>query len=366
MKSVEIIGAGAYLPDRIVSNEELIAAMQLPGQKARWVEESVGIRERRFFYPVDGETGKAIVERDAPSAELAMAEAAARRALQAAEITPQDLDGVYHVTCTEAFPHFSHPAISLHATLGMKREAFAEHLPSGCGGFMIALQAAKERILSGYRRTVLVTASNTPSAFVDREAFMQSDAERHPIPSWLSLLLFGDGAGAVVLCGTENENRGILVSFTGVISGLSGTENPEAILVSHPGGGAHRPAFRSEPWEHTYFVHGPLVVRSYPPFMREAFSALRGMRHFTTSDVWRWYLHPANKVLVERVIGSESLPADRVPIHVETYGNLSAAATPVMLAEDLGAARAVLGSGQLVIFAAIGAGVHYGAHLVRL
>jgi 3-oxoacyl-[acyl-carrier-protein] synthase III len=113
-------------------------------------------------------------------------------------------------------------------------------------------------------------------------------------------------------------------------------------------------------------VDGKLVAERFPGYMQrcieEALRPYPSLRH----EVKRYYLHQANKRLVEGFAEQAGLPCERVAMHMDRYGNTSAAGTLILLAEDLADGNVRLGSGDLVLFAAIGAGVHYGGQLVRL
>ncbi len=366
--NVRIAGAGAHLPDRVVGNERIINALAIDPVKGLDMAMKVGVRERRFHHDFNDLTGEAVVTPEETPAELAMNTLAAERALHSAKLSADQLDGIYVVGCTPAYIHFSYGAIALHHTLGMRQEAFAEYLNLGCGGAMVAIQAACERIRSGARQRILICASNVPSAYFSR--LYCAEENGRPNPSWLSLLLFGDAAGAMVLEATKQQNVGHLTSRMGVLSGLCGLDTDDKgqaqMLVSYPGGGSHRPHNRSRPGEHTFFVHGPKVVASYPPFMEETFRILQKQASCTNSDVSRCYFHPANAKLVDIVRRKLGLEPEQVPVHIDRYANVSAAATLVLLSEDLASDKVAIGSGQLVAFAAIGAGADGGGHLFRL
>jgi 3-oxoacyl-[acyl-carrier-protein] synthase III len=182
--------------------------------------------------------------------------------------------------------------------------------------------------------------------------------EDQRINAFLSMYMFGDGAGALVLRGDERAGGGILAS-------TSGTDHQE--LVIHRGGGASLPSHtRASLADHAYYINGPVVAQAYPMFMQRAVDEVRARAPAAAGPVARYYLHQANKRVLERFVASAGLPPERVPIHVDRYGNTSAASTLILFAEDLERGVVRLGGGELVLFAAVGAGVHYGAQLVRL
>ncbi len=136
--------------------------------------------------------------------------------------------------------------------------------------------------------------------------------------------------------------------------------------MSNRGGGAEFPAYRCEPWRNTYAIDGRLVEQRYREFMTEAIPEILGRAGVAIDQIDRFYLHPANRRLVEEIMKAINLPIHRVPINVDVIGNVSAAATPFLLCNDIKQGKVSLGSGKLAVFAALCAGVHAGAHVIRL
>ena len=143
-----------------------------------------------------------------------------------------------------------------------------------------------------------------------------------------------------------------------------------AVLVPwhpYPGGALHPPhAGRAKPSDHAYIIDGRLVARSFLEFMSEAMDAVLAQRPDLAEVVSRYYLHQPNLRLLERFIDARGLPRDQVASHVETHGNTSAAGMLILLAEDVASRRVMLDSGDIVLISAVGAGVHFGAQLIRL
>lgn len=360
--SVHIIGAGAYVPDRVIDNVRITAA--IPGWDAAKVEQKLGIRERRFLWDIDTAAGKAIEPPPGqfPRGNTDMSQIAVERALAVAGVRPQELDGVVLVSCSPDELNFCHDAMVLHQRLGMRPEAFALHVDSGCGGALYMIDHARKMIESGASDCIVVVASNLTSAYLDREVFTSSlrlAPGQKPLSAYLTMYLFGDGAGAVVLRKGDSDDRGFLASY-------SGCEFSE--LVVRKGGGASFPpnAARTTLAHHSYVVNGPLVATAFPPFMKRCIDEVLPDDGRNRASVDRYYLHQANKRLVEAFARSIGLPMDRLAMHMDRYGNVSAAGTLILLAEDVADGTVSLGGGQLVLFAAIGAGSHYAGHLVRL
>jgi 3-oxoacyl-[acyl-carrier-protein] synthase III len=210
-----------------------------------------------------------------------------------------------------------------------------------------------------------VVASNFTSAFVDRQVFTGDVmVDGRPLNACLSMYFFGDGAGAVVLRGEPRERADD--DAPGILASYGGAEYLQ--LVVREGGGALRPPLpgRACRSQHAFVVDGKLVAERFPGYMQrcieEALRPYPSLRH----EVKRYYMHQANKRLVEGFAEAAGLLRERLAMHMDRYGNTSAAGTLILLAEDLADGVVQLGSGELVLFAAIGAGVHYGAQLVRL
>jgi 3-oxoacyl-[acyl-carrier-protein] synthase III len=359
MRKVRYVGAGAYLPARVVKNERLVKA--IPGWKAERIEQRIGIAERRYLWDFDAETGRALVppaDSDVwPRGSADMAEVALRRALETAGLGARELDGLYLVTSTPDEINFCRDAVELHRRLGLRTDAFAFVVDSGCGGAVYCADLARKLIGAGEARTIAIVASTLASPYLHRETFTTAWPEDPRINAFLSFYLFGDGAGALVLRGEEGGDLGVLAS-------TSGTDHPE--LVVHRGGGCRIPPSRATRADDAWYVDGLKVARAYPEYMQRAVDALRAAHPELTGAVQRYYLHQANKFVLLKFVAQAGIPAEKVPLNVHRYGNTSAASTLILFAEDLQQGVVQLGRGDLVLFAAVGAGVHYGGQLVRV
>jgi 3-oxoacyl-[acyl-carrier-protein] synthase III len=359
VRSVRVVGAGGFVPRRVVRNERI--AQAIPGWPPERITERTGIEERRYLWDFDERTGKSIppagADGGAPSGNVDMAEAALWQALGRADVAPKDLDAIFLVTSTPDEVNFSRDAVELHRRIGARSDALALVVDSGCGGAVYVTDLARKMILSGAARTVAVCASLLASPYLDREVFTREMPGRKGVNAFLSMYLFGDGAGAVVLRGDSAAGVGILASS-------AGTDHAE--LVVHRGGGAKLPQNHARLEDHAWYVDGREVAVAYPLYMQKAVSECVGQRPELAAEIGRYYLHQASRRTLDSFITRAKLPRDKVPVNVHRYGNTSAASTLLLFSEDLGEGRVKLGSGELVLFAAVGAGVHYGAHLVRL
>jgi 3-oxoacyl-(acyl-carrier-protein) synthase III len=360
MKTVRYVGAGAYMPPRVVKNEKLVKA--IPGWSAERIEQRTGIAERRYLWDFDADAGVAI-EPDAGQPQQLrgnadMVEEALRRALESAGLAASDLDGVYVVTSTPDEINFCRDAVEVHRRLGMRSDAFALLVDSGCGGAVYMIDMARKLILSQQARTIAVVASTLASPFLHRETFTSPMPGNPKINAYLSFYMFGDGAGALILRGDEGSKLGVQAS-------TSATDHPE--LVIHRAGGAQRPPSRATQADNAWYVDGPTVARAYPEYMKRAVDTLlNGHKAEIMPQIERYYLHQANKFVLLKFVAEAGIPPEKVPLNVHRYGNTSAASTLILFAEDIAEGKVKLGSGDLVLFAAIGAGVHYGGQLVRV
>ena len=367
MFTTRIIGAGSFVPERVIDNARITAA--IPGWTAEKITRKTGIEERRFLWDFDDRTGRPIVPPDDgstwPRTGTDMAEIALRRALDMAGVDAGELDGIFLVTASPDEPSFCHDAVLLHHRLGCRPEAFATVVDSGCGGALYTMDHARRMLEHGAYRTVAIVAPTLASAYLDRDVYTSSlPIGGRLLDAALTMYLFGDGAGAIVL--RAEPRSGDDESRLGILASASGTDCVE--LVVHRGGGAMRPPYpsRSTLAHHAFIVNGTLVAERFPEYMRRGIEAVTNEFPHLVPDIRRYYLHQANKRLVEGFAREAKLPIERVAMHMDRYGNTSAAGTLILLAEDLAGGMVKLGRGDLVLFAAIGAGVHWGAQLVRL
>jgi 3-oxoacyl-[acyl-carrier-protein] synthase III len=357
-----VIGVGHFVPQRVISNERIAKA--IPGWTPEQIEEKTGIRERRFLWDFDTERGVAIPppegERLHPITNTDMCEVAMRQALAMAGVPSTEVDAVLLVTCTPDELNFSHDAMELHRRFALRRDAFAMVIDDGCGGTPYVIDFARKMLESGAMKTIVVVASAFTSPLVNRKTYT---AELAPTPGakgfsgYLSMYVFGDAAGAIVLRADEGS-AGRIVSSTSF--------NSHEELVFRRGGGAlkHMHQGRASDADLAFIVNGPAVARDYPRAMGQCVDQVLAGTGFGKSDVQRYYLHQPNRRVLELFMRHAELPADRVAMNVHRYGNTSAAGMLVLFSEDLQSGAVQLGGEQLVLLAAVGANVHAGAQLL--
>ncbi|QRN92806.1 3-ketoacyl-ACP synthase [Archangium violaceum] len=364
MNTVRVAGAGAFIPSRTISTERIAAVF--PGWSAERILEKTGIHERRFLWDIDAR-GRAIPppEDDLPiypASNTDMSETALRRALNQSGVDARELDALFLITCTPDELNFNHDAMALHHRLGCRADTFALVIDDGCGGTPYILDMVCKMMQGGRFKTVAVVASSLLSPQLNPDVYtgaLPPAPGRKSLNAYLSAYVFGDGAGAVVLRADGREGEGILTTMSG---------NAHAELVIRRGGGVLRLPYqgRTRPVDMAFVVDGPRVAESYSFYMRQCLEEVLAHRPELRSEVKRYYFHQPNKRLMEHFIGTMGLPQKRVAINVDRYGNTSAAGKLILLAEDLESGRVRLGSGDLVLMAAVGANVHYGAQLIRL
>jgi 3-oxoacyl-[acyl-carrier-protein] synthase III len=361
--SLRIVGAGSYLAPHVVTNEDIARA--IPGWSAEKIADKTGLKERRYLWPLDVERGRArdvSADGKQPRTATDMGEIALAEALEMASMRASELDALVVVTCTPDQPRFSHDAMELHRRLGGRKGAHCLVVDSGCGGSLYVLDMLARSMTEGGMRAAAVVGTNLSSPLVDRNLYTAegiTGEDGESVRPYLSTYVFGDGAGAVVLRREAGAGPGIRAS-------LAGNEYWE--LVHAPGGGTESPPYgeRYSAVDHAFVVNGRLVARTYMKVMRESITAVARQASCGLGDIARFYLHQPNQRMLRLLAQTLGLRDDQLASNVDRVGNTSSAGMFMLLAEDLRQKKVALGQGQKVAFAAIGAGVHYGAQVVEL
>jgi 3-oxoacyl-[acyl-carrier-protein] synthase III len=360
--SVSVAGAGSYLPDHRVSNEEILRYLHPARPDGRllepeWVVRHLGIHERRLDYEFGGRRKRSRADGGIYDGDLTLA--AARSALDDAGVSAADVDIFVHVTSTPDVISCQDHFRFLMTGLGLRRDADLVHHNLGCAGLAAGFRTTAASLISMVPATALVVASNCPSGYFGpdvHDAYYQ-----HPSGmGWLAPLMFADGAGAAVFRSAPQDPsdrpKGLLsVRFE---------TNPDVELVTYPAGGCLHHTSAANLSDHVFLMDGVKVAEVFAPLMTRNFQMLQEdwparVKPVTGTDfdidsVARWYLHQANGVVVRQAVEMLGLPPARVPIGVDHYGNTSAASTLILLDEDRRAGR--VSDGDLVVFLWIGAG----------
>ena len=322
---VGIAGTGSAAPERVVTNHEFEKYVDTTDE---WIVQRTGIRERRF-----AKEGEATSD---------FSTDAGRKALEAAGISAEELDLVIVGTLT---PDYLLPSCSVlvQDRLGAKN-AGAFDVASACTGFMTAMSTAEAFIASGRAKNVLAIGAETLSSFLDMK-------DRS------SCILFGDAAGAVVMRPWEECKQGEVLKTT---LGADGS----AFEAIHMKGGGSRvpPTLESvERGDHFIRLKGREVYRFAVTKMADLI--LEMAEGHDPEEIGIVVPHQVNQRIIEAAMERVGWSLDKVMINIDRYGNTSAATVPVALDEALRAGR--VQKGKLAIFVAFGAGLTWGASLVR-
>lgn len=319
-----VAGLGSILPDRIVPNEWFESFIDTSDE---WIRDRTGITERRFA--VDGQT----------TSDLATE--AARRALDSAGIAPAQLDLVVCATLTGDTPIPS-TAVWMQRKLGISAPAF--DINAACAGFSYGMSSATAFIESGQAETVLVAGAEILSRVMNFE-------------DRTTCVLFGDGAGAVVLRRSEEP---------GVLGSVLGADGRAAEILIIPGGGSARPPSQESLDAQDHTIHMPNGREVFKRAVVEMANACRELLEksgYTPEDVDLLIPHQANARIMIAVAERLKIPQERAVVDVESVGNTSAASIPVALDRAWRAGRVRIG--DLVLLTSFGAGLAWGANLIR-
>ncbi len=323
-----ILGTGSYVPERILTNHDL---ERLVATTDAWIVERTGIRERRMAAP--GQTCSDLATR------------AAQQALDASGIQANQLDLILVATCTGDMPLPSTACLVQHR-LGAGRAAACD-LSAACSGFVYALAVGDAYIRAGYRH-VLVVGSEVMSAIMD-----WSDRS--------TCILFGDGAGAVVLGAVEAESG----AERGILSSHLHSDGSFWDLICVPGGGSRTPPsdkMLSEGMQYLKMKGNEtfkVAVKTLEENAREALAA----HHLAVEDLDLYIPHQANVRIINAVADRLGLPMAKVFLNMDRYGNTSAASIPLALDEAVRMGR--VQRGQLLLLQAFGGGLTWASTMVR-
>jgi 3-oxoacyl-[acyl-carrier-protein] synthase-3 len=315
-----IVGWGKYLPTKVLTNEDLAKSVDTSDG---WIRERTGIAQR---YIATKET------------TASMALYAAQDALEVADVSPTEIDLVVVATATPEHP-FPATACLVQDQLGAEN-AGAFDLEAGCSGFVYGLAVASGMIRSSLYDTVLVVGAETLSRVVDWK-------------DRATCVLFGDGAGAVVL--RASEQRG------GILSTVLGSDGSGGELLEVPAGGSKYPASLDTVTSnmHTIKMNGREVYRFATRVMADAAKQVIARANLPLEEVDLLIPHQANVRIIDYAAKALKLPPEKVFVNLERYGNTSAASIPIALTEAIEAKR--INPGDHIVFVGFGAGLTWAA-----
>lgn len=320
-----ITGVGGYVPDYILNNEELSRMVDTTDE---WITTRVGIKERRI-----------LTEEGLGTSYLARK--AAKLLIQKTGVDPDTIDALIVTTTTPDYKFPSTASIVL-GKLGLKN-AFAFDFSAACCGFLYTLDVAASMIQSGRYKKIIVIGADKMSSLVD-------------YTDRATCVLFGDGAGAVLVEATEEENVGVQNSY------LRTDGQGLPFLHMKAGGSVCPPShFTVDHRLHYLYQEGRTVFRYAVTDMSNDVMKIMEMNNLKAEDV-NWVIpHEANLRIIEAVTKRAGIPLDKVVVNIDHYGNTSAATIPLALWD----AESQLKKGDNVIFTAFGAGFVHGASFYK-
>jgi 3-oxoacyl-[acyl-carrier-protein] synthase-3 len=323
LTGVQIIGTGSYLPEKIVTNDDLASL----GCDADWIVQRTGIRERRHAPPEISTSDMALV--------------AAKRCIEAARIDPSRIDLLILGTLS---PDYLLPATASAVQDRLDLNCAAMDVSAACAGFLYAMVTGMQYVATGCSEYALVIGADTNSRVMNPD-----DKKTYP--------LFGDGAGAVLI--TKGSAEQGLLAYT-----LGADGSGEQLLI-RPAGGSRVPLNGSSCLSPEWFVKmdGRPVFKWAVRLLDDSSREVLASAGFTTADVKLWLFHQANIRILDAAADALGIDRNRCETHIDRYGNTSAGSVPIALDESLRAGR--FGRGDLVMMSGFGGGLAWGTALMR-
>jgi len=321
-RSVRVSGWGSYVPERVLSNADLERIVDTSDE---WIRTRTGISERRVAAPHE--------------TTATLGAIAAKRAIATAGLDPDDIDLIVVATLTPDYP--------MPSTAALVKEAIGNHtaaafdIGAACSGFVFAYATADSYVRSGMARNVLVVGAELLTRFLDFE-------DRG------TCILFGDGAGAVVLSASDEEGGGM--------TGVELTTDPDgAYMIWLPSGGSKSPPSNetTRRGEHFIRMEGRETYRYATRTLAASALAAIEKAGWTPDQVDLFIPHQANVRIIEAVAKGLKLPMDKMFVNIDKYGNTSAASVGIALDEAVREGR--IKPGDKLVFVAFGAGFTSGA-----
>jgi 3-oxoacyl-[acyl-carrier-protein] synthase-3 len=321
---IQIVASGAYVPENIVTNEQLEAKY---GFDPGWIEQRTGIRARRHVEPGQA-TSHLCIE-------------AARRAIRSARIDPQEIDLVIVGTFT---PDFNCPSTACLVQDQLGLDAPAVDMQAACSGFMYALVTAAQYVATGNSKLALVIGGDTNSRIVNPQ-----DQRIGP--------LFGDGAGAVLLSRGEPHQ--------GLICYQLGADGSGGSMLEMPVGGTRNPITPEDIACGRQFLQmdGRGVFKWAVRALTDTIDLMLQKTGMSPHDVSLYLIHQANMRIINYAMEQLGIPPQKVHNNLHKYGNTSAASIPLALDEAFQQGR--INRGDTLLLSGFGAGLTWGTALFR-
>ncbi|MDF1547545.1 MAG: ketoacyl-ACP synthase III [Bacteroidales bacterium] len=332
MLQSKIVGVGHYLPERVVTNYDLVNLMDTSDE---WIRERSGIEERRFAtFGVDTTAN--------------MGTKAARIALERAGLEPDDVDFIVFATLSPDY-YFPGPGVTVQKELGIKTVG-ALDVRNQCSGFIYGLSVADQFIKTGMYKTILVIGSEIHSNGLDMTTRGRAVS-----------VLFGDGAGAAVLQAEEDPSKGILSTHL-----HSQGEFADVLCVKAPGNFKEKKFYEGMLEDFDMIapqMDGQLVFKNAVTRFAEVIYEALETNNFTTDDIDMLVTHQANLRISQFLQKKMQLPDDRVYNNIMKYGNTTAATIPIVLSELWEQKR--IKPNDLYMLAAFGSGFTWASAIIR-
>jgi len=323
LTGVQIVGTGSYLPELVVTNEDLESL----GSDPEWIVKRTGIRERRHAPPEMATSDMAIL--------------AAQRCIEAAGTQPSDIDLIVLATLS---PDQLMPATATTVQDKLGLNCAAMDVSAACAGFVYALITAMQFVATGCSRRALVIGSDTNSRVLD-----PTDRATYP--------LFGDGAGAVLLAPGSSEQ--------GALSYTLGSDGSGVDLLCRPTGGSRNVFDPTAKNDGSWFMQmdGRAVFKWAVRLVEQNARDVLKSAELEIEQVDWWLLHQANVRILNAATDSLGVDREKVVQHMDRYGNTSAASIPIALDETLRAGK--IERGNLLLMSGFGAGLAWGTTVFR-
>ncbi len=325
MIRTRIISTGSYVPESVITNHDLERIVETSDE---WIMDRTGIRERRIA--------------DASQAASDLACEAAKKALKHAHLKPKDIDLVIVATCTPDMP-FPSTACILQDKLGIKHAA-AFDINAACSGFVYGLHIADSLIKTEAHRRILLVGAEVLSRVTDWQ-------------DRTTCVLFGDGAGAVILEGTK-EKRGIMSTHIQSDGSLGD-------LIMLPGGGSRFSCSQESILKKLHFIKmkGNETFKVAVRTLAELAANTLEENKLDPSKLSLLIPHQANLRIIQATARRLNLPDEKVFVNIEKYGNTSAASIPIALDEAVNAGR--VNEGEYILLEAFGGGLTWASALLK-
>jgi len=335
LKNSVISGVGHYVPENVVTNDMLAARMET---NDAWIVERTGINTRRHVIP------------GSEDSTSTMGTQAARIAIERAGLTPDDIDFIVFATLSPDY-YFPGPGVQVQEQLGLKREIGAIDIRNQCSGFVYGLSVADQFIKTGMYKHVLVIGSELHSGGLDMTTRGRNVS-----------VIFGDGAGAVVLSATDEKDRGILSTHLH----SEGRHAKELSLIA-PNTRDWIPNIirRNDPEEIDYYpyMNGNFVFKHAVVRFSEVIKEALAANNLKTEDIDLLIPHQANLRISQFIQSSMGLAPEKVYNNIMRYGNTTAASIPIALSEAWSEGK--IKKGDVVMFAAFGSGFTWASAVMR-